>query len=199
MSPLLSKEELLNPSIVLRLYSVGAFPMADEVTGEIEWYYPKVRCIIPLDNFNIPRSLKKILKENLFEIRFDYNRMEVVKECGNRKITWINNDLIEMYEKIIHNGNLHSVECYIDDILVGGLFGISIRGAFFGESMFSKVSNASKVALVYLINRLRERNFKILDVQLMNPHLKMFGAIEISENDYVKLLRQAYRTDTSFI
>lgn len=192
------KEEWLEPDNMIRLYLRGAFPMADEITGEINWYLPEVRTIIPLDNFNIPRSLKKIFKENKFEFRFDYNFLSVVKACANRSQTWISGKLIEAYLRLNDLGYIHTVESWQNGKLVGGLYGVSYGGAFFGESMFSKVSQASKAALVKLIEHLNERKFVLLDVQYMTPHLKMFGAKEIPFEEYNRLLQICYKADCNF-
>lgn len=190
--------ESLLPHNMIYLYSIGAFPMADEDTGVIEWYYPHIRAIIPLNNYNIPRSLKQLMKKKIFEIRFDNNPMLVIRQCSQRDRTWISEELIEAYERIYKLGYIHSVETYFRGQLVGGLYGISIKGAFFGESMFSKIDNASKVALANLIYHLEKKNFKLLDVQILNPHLKMFGAKEISLEEYKKLLEEAYSINTNF-
>ncbi len=192
------KEEWLEPDNMIRLYLRGAFPMADEITGEINWYLPEVRTIIPLDNFNIPRSLKKIFKENKFEFRFDYNFLPVVKACADRSQTWISGKLIEAYLRLNDLGYIHTVESWQNGKLVGGLYGVSYGGAFFGESMFSKVSQASKAALVKLIEHLNERKFVLLDVQYMTPHLKMFGAKEIPFEEYNRLLQICYNANCNF-
>lgn len=186
----------LEPNTMLSLYAQGAFPMADE-DDVINWYLPDIRTIIPLDNFNFPRSLKKFYY-NYFHYKFDCAILDVIKNCANRKPTWISNQLIEAYKGLINKGNLHSVEVYQNNILVGGLYGVTYRGAFFGESMFSKVSQASKCGLIKLIEHLRERNFKLLDVQYQTEHLKMFGAKEISFNEYKKLLIESYKIETTF-
>lgn len=189
----------LEPENMIKFYSIGAFPMADEYTGVIEWYYPQVRAIIPLDNYNIPRSVKQLIKRKKFDVKFDVNPMEVIRNCARRERTWISAELIDAYERIYKLGYIHSVETYFMNKLVGGLYGVVIKGAFFGESMFSFHENASKVALAYLIMHLVERKFKLLDVQILNPHLEMFGAIEISLNEFNKLLEEAYKTNTTFI
>ena len=191
-------KDLLEPEIMLRLYSQGAFPMADE-TCEINWYSPEVRAVIPLDNYNVPRSLRKFMEQADFEYKFDKNRLEVIKNCAARKETWISSELIEAYKRLIDLNFLHSVEVYGKGKLVGGLYGIAIGGAFFGESMFSKVSQASKAALVKLIERLNERGFVLLDVQYLTEHLKMFGAREIEFAEFVRLLEKAYARNVSFV
>lgn len=188
----LDKIELLQPDKMINLYARGAFPMADEF-GEIDWYFPQIRTIIQLDNFNIPRSLKKFIENNEFVIKYSFNTMEVVKNCANRTETWISAELISAYQNLFNLGHLHSVEVYDEDELVGGLYGVTFRGAFFGESMFSKKPQTSKIALAKLLERLVEKNFVLLDVQYITPHLAMFGATEISLFDYEFLLNQAYK------
>jgi leucyl/phenylalanyl-tRNA---protein transferase len=190
--------DLLKPHNMLRLYAGGAFPMADELTGEINWYMPEIRTIIPLDSFNIPRSLKKEISASNFEIKFDSNFLSVVKGCADREKTWISSELIEAYLKLEKLGHVHTVEAWLNQKLVGGLYGITFKGAFFGESMFSRVTQASKIALVNLINHLREKEFVLLDVQYITEHLKMFGAKEITFSEYNNLLIEAYGKNCSF-
>lgn len=185
-------KDLLRPDLMIRLYAKGAFPMADNETGVINWYMPEVRCIIPLDNFNIPRSLKKIISSENFEFKFDNDFLSVVKACASRENTWISDQLITAYQRLQKRGYVHTVETWENNELVGGLYGVSFRGAFFGESMFSKVPQASKAALAKLIYHLKENGFVLLDVQYMTEHLKMFGAIEITFDEYSRLLEEAY-------
>lgn len=192
-----SRKELLKPENMIQLYARGAFPMADDY-GNIDWYMPETRTIIPLDNYNIPRSLRKFMQYSYFEYRYDHKIIEVIKSCAKRPKTWISDELIEAYIGLIKIGHLHSVEVYHNDKLVGGLYGVTYKGAFFGESMFSKVSQASKCALVKLIERLNEKNFVLLDVQYQTEHLKMFGAKEISFEEYADLLNESYKRDVSF-
>jgi leucyl/phenylalanyl-tRNA--protein transferase len=191
-------KELLKPDNMLRLYASGAFPMADEKTGSINWFMPEVRTIIPLDDYNIPRSTRKAVEKMNFEIRFDTDFDEVVRGCADRESTWISEELILAYKRLKKRGHIHTVETWKDDKLVGGLYGVTFRGAFFGESMFSKVSQASKAALIALIERLKEKDFVLLDVQYMTEHLKMFGAVEISFEEYTKLLYTAYTRGCEF-
>ena len=188
----LDPKELLKPDNMLRLYASGAFPMADAETGGINWYLPEIRTIIPLNRYNIPRSAKKAIDEKNFEIKFDSNFEGVVAGCADRESTWISDELIAAYRRLKKRGHIHSVESWKDGKLVGGLYGVTFRGAFFGESMFSKVSQASKAALLALLKHLKEKNFVLLDVQYMTEHLKMFGAVEISFEEYTKLLHKAY-------
>jgi len=191
-------DEFLKPDNMLRLYATGAFPMADEKTGMIEWYLPETRCIIPISNFNIPRSTKKEIETLNFEIRHDTEIISVIRGCADREHTWISERLIEAYKRLIKRGHLHSVETWKDGILVGGLYGVTFRGAFFGESMFSKTSQASKASLISLLNHLHENDFALLDVQYMTEHLRMFGAIEISLDEYKEILVEAYQRICTF-
>jgi leucyl/phenylalanyl-tRNA---protein transferase len=193
----LTIDDLLKPDMMMHLYTQGAFPMADD-ENEINWYMPEVRTIIPINEFNIPRSMKKVLAENKFEIRYDYNQLEVIKNCADRESTWISEKLISAYKNLIDLEFLHSVETYFDNELAGGLYGVSFRGAFFGESMFSKVPQASKTALVKLVERLKEKQFVLIDVQYQTEHLKMFGAREITFEEYSKYLKKAYKGEVFF-
>jgi leucyl/phenylalanyl-tRNA--protein transferase len=191
-------DEFLKPNNMLRLYASGAFPMANEETRAIEWYLPETRCIIPLNNFNVPRSTKKEIDKLGFEIRYNSDIISVIRGCANREHTWISERLIEAYNRLIKRGHVHSVETWKDEILVGGLYGVTFRGAFFGESMFSILSQASKAALIALLYRLKEKDFALLDVQYMTEHLKMFGAIEISLDEYKENLLEAYQRICEF-
>lgn len=186
-------DEFLKPDNMLRLYAIGAFPMADEKSGSIDWYLPETRCIIPLSNFNIPRSTRRQIEKLKFEIKIDFDPLSVIRECAGREHTWISEKLIDAYKRLIKRGHLHSVETWQNNKLVGGLYGIVFRGAFFGESMFSKVSQASKASLTHLLYHLSENDFVLLDVQYMTEHLKMFGAIEITFEDYRSMLFEAYQ------
>jgi leucyl/phenylalanyl-tRNA---protein transferase len=188
----LDPKDLLKPENMIRLYASGAFPMADAKTGSINWYLPDVRTIIPLDNFNIPRSAKKSIEDKNFEIRIDTDFERVLEGCADRESTWISEELKAAYRRLKKLGYIHTVETWKNGKLVGGLYGVTFRGAFFGESMFSKVSQASKAALVALLKHLKEKEFVLLDVQYMTEHLKMFGAVEISFEDYTKLLHKSY-------
>ncbi len=191
------KKDLLKPGNMISLYARGAFPMADE-TGEIDWYMPEIRTIIPLDNFNIPRSLKKFFTQAAFDYRFDTATLEVIKNCADRSPTWISDELIKAYKGLIKLGCLQSVEVFQNEKLVGGLYGVTYKGAFFGESMFSNVSQASKCALVKLIERLNEKGFILLDVQYQTEHLKMFGAQEMPFEEFTMMLLSSYKKDVQF-
>jgi len=192
-----AKTNWLKPENMILLYSRGAFPMADEY-GIIDWYMPDIRTIIPLDNFNLPRSLKKYLSTSDFEYRYDTSILKVVHACSDRTSTWISDELIEAYKGLKFLNHLHSVEVYRQNKLVGGLYGVSYKGAFFGESMFSRVPQASKAALVKLVEHMKERGFILLDVQYQTEHLKMFGAVEIPFEEYSRVLYKAYTLDCRF-
>lgn len=192
-----TEEELLKPEYMILMYSHGAFPMADE-NKKINWYLPEIRTVIPLDSFNFPRSLKKFYYESGFTYKIDSATIEVIRNCADRETTWISEELIKAYKGLQDLGHLHSVEVYQDEKLVGGLYGVSYKGAFFGESMFSKVSQASKCALIKLIEHLRSKNFVLLDVQYQTDHLKMFGAVEIDFDDFQNRLLKSNSVDTTF-
>jgi leucyl/phenylalanyl-tRNA--protein transferase len=189
----------LDPDVILRAYAHGLFPMADSRTGPISWYSPDPRAIIPLQDFHAPRSLRRIIRKGVFEIRVDTAFEQVVRGCAMRTETWISDPVIRAYTLLHHRGHAHSVEAWRAGGLVGGLYGVSIRGAFFGESMFSLESEASKVALASLVGRLRRNRFVLLDTQIMNEHVRQFGAIEIPRTDYLNLLASALSADVCFV
>jgi leucyl/phenylalanyl-tRNA--protein transferase len=159
---------------------------------------PDIRTIIPLDKFNLPRSFKKFLYTSDFQYRYDTSILKVINECSDRTTTWISDELIEAYKRLDLLGHLHSVEVFQHNKLVGGLYGVTYKGAFFGESMFSRVPQASKAALVKLVEHLKECGFILLDVQYQTEHLKMFGAVEIPFEEYSQLLLKSYSTDCIF-
>jgi leucyl/phenylalanyl-tRNA--protein transferase len=193
-----NNKEFLLPDNMLRMYAAGAFPMAEDKNGEVQWYFPDIRSIIPLENYNIPRSLKKFMQTSGFEFKKDTDFLSVVHKCADRETTWISDELIEAYLRLYKRKHIHTVEVWQDGEMVGGLYGIAFRGAFFGESMFSKVPQASKAALAYLLQHLTGKDFVLLDVQYMTPHLKMFGAVEISFEEYKDLLNSAYIRNCEF-
>ena len=167
--------------------------------GEIGWFSPDPRGIIPLDAFHVPHGLKRVLKKGIFQIKLDTSFEAVVRACADRPETWISDRIVQSYANLHRLGFAHSVEAWVEDKLVGGLYGVSVQGAFFGESMFHRVPDASKVALVELVNRLNNRGFRLLDTQFVNNHLKQFGAIEISRHEYKHLLKQALAVDVKFL
>lgn len=192
----------LTPTLLLNAYSQGIFPMAHE-DGSIDFYDPQPRAIIPLDEgFHVPRSLARRIRRGGFEVRYDSAFRAVMEACAepapNRESTWISPELIRVYCELHDLGFAHSVEIWLDDELAGGLYGVSIGGLFAGESMFSRVTDTSKIALVYLVERLRERGFQLLDTQFLTPHLRRFGAVEISRRAYKARLDQALRGWTRF-
>ena len=182
---------MIPPELILEAYRMGVFPMAlkDEKIG---WFSPDPRGIIPLDErFHISHGLRRTLKKNLFEIRFDSAFEEVIEGCAQRSETWISEHIANTYIHLHHREHAHSVETWKDGKLVGGLYGLAIGGVFFGESMFSRTTDASKVALVALVERLRQNGFQLLDTQWSTPHLATFGAIEIPRVIYLELLEDA--------
>ena len=191
-------KDLLKPLNMINAYAQGAFPMADD-NGNIDWYQPRERTVIYLDDYNIPRSLKKFMRETDFEYRFDTATIDVIKNCADRKETWISGELIDAYKGLWELDFLHSVETYQNNKLVGGLYGIAIGGVFFGESMFSKVSQASKSAFATLLKHLASKDFLIVDVQYQTDHLKMFGTKIIDFEEYNNLLDIAYTREVNFI
>ncbi len=189
----------IDTEFLLVAYCNGYFPMADPKTGEIGWFSPDPRAVFELDNFHIPRSLKLTIKKNLFELRIDTQFEEVVRSCGAREETWISEDIIQSYLQLHRAGVAHSVEAWRDGKLAGGLYGVSVGAAFFGESMFSRIRDASKVALAALVERLKQQGFELLDTQWMTPHLKMLGAKEISREEYLRRLKKALNKNSNFV
>lgn len=165
--------------------------MAASKRGPLSWFSPDPRTIIPLESFNVPRSLSRVIRERHFEIRVNGAFDAVIHGCADRGDTWISREIIEATTELHRRGFAHSVESWQAEELAGGLYGVAIGGAFFGESMFSRTPNASKAALVALVERLRTRGFRLLDVQYSNPHLAQFGTAEISRENYLDLLARA--------
>ncbi len=183
--------DIISPELLLGGYESGFFPMADSQAGEIKWYCPDPRGIIPLDGFKIPRSLRQTLRRSPFDVRVDTSFESVIRHCAEREETWISEKIIENYVLLHRMGHAHSVESWRNEELVGGLYGASLGAAFFGESMFSRARDASKICLVHLVQRLKEHEFELLDTQFITPHLARFGAIEIPRDEYLRLLRKA--------
>jgi leucyl/phenylalanyl-tRNA--protein transferase len=190
--------KLIDAEFLIGAYCNGYFPMADSNTGEIHWYSPDPRTIFDLDKFHIPRSLKIMLKKQPFTIRIDQRFEEVMRACAERHETWISETIIQSYLQLSRMGFAHSIETWSNGELVGGLYGVSIRGAFFGESMFSKVRDASKVALVHLVELLKKRKYLLLDTQYMTPHLERFGAQEIPREEYLRRLQVSLTEPCTF-
>ncbi len=191
----------LTPELLLNAYCQGIFPMADE-DDNILWYDPDPRAVLPINQFHVPRSLRKVFRQGRFEIHFNRSFSEVIKECAapgpGRETTWINEEIIQSYTALHALGFAHCVEAWCNNELVGGLYGVAINGFFAGESMFSRVQDASKVVLVTLVLHLRQQNFRLLDVQFLTEHLKRFGAVEIPRFEYHIKLNRAIRAPTKF-
>ncbi|MGC4014588.1 MAG: leucyl/phenylalanyl-tRNA--protein transferase [Luteolibacter sp.] len=178
------------PESLLGAYAQGVFPMAHE--GELLWFSPEMRGVIPLDGrFHIPHGLKRALRKHPFEIRWDTAFRQVMLGCAERAETWIDDRIVESYCQLHEMGFAHSVECWDEEGLQGGLYGVALGRAFFGESMFSRKTDASKIALVHLVERLRLHDFMLLDTQWITPHLATFGAYEVAREAYLELLQAA--------
>ena len=188
---------MIQPELLLQGYRLGVFPMAME-DDSIGWFSPNPRAIIPLENFHVPHALKRVARKKIFEIKIDNRFGEVIRACAKRKDTWINAEIIESYEHLHELGHAHSVEAWSNNKLAGGLYGVAAGGAFFGESMFHRVTDASKIALVALVEHLRAKKFALLDTQWTTPHLEQFGAIEIPREQYLKMLKRAVELPRRF-
>jgi len=189
----------LEPETLLYAYSHGIFPWT---THPITWWSPDPRAILDLETFHVSRRLKRIINQGIFKISINRSFGEVMQECAKpapgREKTWISPEFIEAYSKLYEMGFAHSVECWKDNILVGGIYGVAIGGFFAGESMFFRVSNASKVALAFLVERLKERGFILFDTQVANKHTLSLGVREIPREEYLKRLSQAIKLNCRF-
>ena len=188
---------MIPSDVLLQGYRLGVFPMAME-DGEIGWFSPDPRAILPLKEFHVPQTLKRVARKKVFEIRIDISFTQVMQECARRPETWINDEIIASYTRLHELGHAHSIEAWQNGQLAGGLYGVSIGGAFFGESMFHHIRDASKIALLALVEHLRAQKFVLLDTQWLTPHLQKFGAIEISRTQYLHLLNSAVNLTRSF-
>lgn len=191
------------PDLLLRAYASGVFPMAESADDpEIFWVRPETRGIIPLDAFHVPKSLAKTLRQQRFEIRFDSDFDGVIAGCAEagagRRSTWINRPIREAYTELFRHGHCHTVEAWREGRLVGGLYGVTLNRAFFGESMFSRERDASKICLVHLVERLKAHGFVLLDTQFTTEHLKRFGAIDVPRGRYEQLLEHALSGSARF-
>ena len=183
---------------LLGAYCAGIFPMADEA-GDIGWFSPDPRAVIELDTFKMPRSLRQRVRKGGYEIRINSCFETVMRHCACRaEGTWISADIVAAYCNLHRLGHAHSVEIYYGDRLAGGLYGVSLGGAYFGESMFTLVTDGSKLALAALVERMKQRGLTLLDVQFRTPHLARFGACEIPRADYLRRLQQALRAGVRF-
>src|SRR5436305_11271500 len=188
---------MIDSELLLQGYRLGVFPMAME-DDSIAWFSPDPRAIIPLEDFHVPHALHRVARKKIFEIKIDNRFDEVIRACAKRRDTWINDEIIESYERLSELGYAHSIEAWKNNKLAGGLYGVAIGGAFFGESMFHRVTDASKVALVALVEHLRAQKFALLDTQWITPHLQQFGGTEISRDYYLQLLRRAVELPREF-
>ena len=190
---------MLSPSLLVAAYEAGYFPMGMD-DGEIRWYSPDPRGVLPLDRFHAPRRLLRLVRSRRFEISFDRAFRDVMEACAADRDdgTWINGEILDSYCALHEHGLAHSVEVWDGGRLAGGLYGVSLNGAFFGESMFHRVSDASKVALWALVERLRDRTFALLDIQWLTPFLEQCGAVEIPRDQYLESLAEALTSGTHF-
>jgi leucyl/phenylalanyl-tRNA--protein transferase len=202
MTRLQSKQpavEIIPADLLLYAYCNAMFPMAESREGPLYWYSPDPRAIIPLDGLKVSRSLRQLVKKRVFDVRVNTVFESVIRECSEREETWISEQIVQSYLELHRLGYAHSVETWKNEKLVGGLYGVAVGAAFFGESMFHTERDASKVALVFLVDRLRERGFELLDTQFITPHLARLGAIEISKDEYVDRLKHALKKKRSFL
>src|ERR1051325_981251 len=195
----------ITPEQIIQAYRHGVFPMATGLDGEINWFVAEPRTIIPIDErFRVRRSLRQAMRRMVYDIRINTAFAEVIRACArhDEKETdgvWLSEEMIALYTELHRRGFAHSVEVWMDDRLSGGLYGIAIKGGFFGESMFTRVSYAAQIALVALVERLRARGFRLLDAQMRTPHIGHFGAIDLSHEEYLDLLYDAMQDDREFI
>ena len=189
----------LAPETLIRAYCNGIFPMAEgKDTDKIFWVSPEIRGVIPLNKFHISKSLRRSIVKRDYKIKINTDFLGVIKNCADRSESWINSDILKAYSDLFNLGFCHSIEVWDNDDLIGGIYGLAIKRAFFGESMFSKRPNASKIALAYLVSRLKYGGFLLFDVQFQSEHLKTLGAIEVLKANYQDLLKNALEGDANF-
>lgn len=192
-------EHSLTPDLLLDAYEIGFFPMAEgRDSAQLRWYAPRQRGVFPLDRFHISRSLRRRILHSPFQIRTDHDFAGTIMSCADRPETWINNRLFNVYLDLYHRGHAHSIEVWDGADLVGGVFGVTLGAAFFGESMFSRRTDASKIALAYLVHRLRAGGFILFDTQFITPHLASLGAVQIPAATYRVRLRNAVSRPADF-
>lgn len=189
----------VTPELVLRAYSVGVFPMAESADDPaLYWHEPLQRGVLPLDHFHVGARLARTIRQDRFEVRIDSDFEGVIAGCGERAATWINGRIVRLYKELFDLGYCHTVEAWRDGALAGGLYGVHLKGAFFGESMFSRDRDASKVALVHLAARLKAGGFRLLDTQFITEHLRQFGAVEVPRERFQELLADALAFEADF-
>ena len=186
----------ITPDVLLKAYRIGVFPMGERRDDpKLHWLDPRLRAVLPLDGFHLPNRLARTVRSERFTISADTSFVEVMRACAEPRPghpeSWINDPIIDLYSELHDRGHAHSIECRVDDQLVGGLYGVSVGAVFFGESMFSRERDASKVALVHLVARLIQGGFRLLDCQFMTEHLRSFGAIEVPRETFHVLLADA--------
>lgn len=198
---LTDQRPVLTPDLLLAAYRVGVFPMAD-LDGEIGWYAPDPRAVLPLDAFHVPKTLAKTVRRETFEVVCDRDFEGTIRACAapapGREETWISEEVVEAYVALHERGYAHSVECWREGRFAGGLYGVALRGVFFGESMVTRERDASKVALVHLVERLRAGGFRLLDTQMSTPHLVRFGVVEIPQAEFERRLAAALAVDADW-
>ena len=192
-----NKPVKLTTEILEACYRAGAFPMADSF-GRIEFYRSDPRSVLEFEDLHVPRSLRRVLRKGTFEVRVDEDFEGVIRACADREETWISAEIVDAYIRLHHAGKAHSVEAYAAGELAGGLYGVALGGAFMGESMFTRIRDASKVCFVNLVDRLQERGYELLDCQIQNPHLARFGAREMPEHEYLRRLQHALSLERTF-
>jgi len=193
-----SEDVRLPPELLLRAYAHGLFPMGDDRTGTVRWYSPDPRAHLPLDDVHVPHNLRRRVRQQEFAVTTDTVFDDVIRACADRDRTWITPRIIRAYTRLHDRGYAHSVECWQENTLAGGLYGVALGGAFFGESMFFRVSNASKVALVHLVRQMQAGGFTLLDTQYSTAHLERFGVVEIPRPDYLERLDRARALDPTW-
>jgi leucyl/phenylalanyl-tRNA--protein transferase len=193
---------VIAPALLLQAYAAGWFPMGlePERGGSVEWFSPDPRGVLPLDDrFHVPSRLQRVIRQGRFEIRVDTRFADVMRSCAVRDETWITPEIVDSYVELHRLGFAHSVEAWRQGRLAGGLYGVALRGAFFGESMFHEEADASKVALCALVERLRARGYTLLDIQWVTPHLAQFGATEVGRKRYLRMLDQSLKIECRFL
>ena len=188
----------LTPEVLETCYRAGAFPMGDRY-GRVGFYSSNPRSVLELDSLRVSKSLARVIRKGTYEVHLDRDFEAVIRACADREETWINDEIIEAFVRFHEAGKAHSVEAYKDGVLVGGLYGVTLGGAFMGESMFSRMRDASKVCLVHLVERLKDRGYVLLDCQIQNDHLARLGAVEIPESEYLTRLEHALRLQRTFV
>ena len=188
---------MIDPELLLQGYLLGVFPMAIE-DDSIQWFSPDPRAILPLEDFHVPHALRRLVRKKVFGTTIDNAFSKVIEACAKREDTWINLEIIESYTRLHELGCAHSVEAWKEGTLAGGLYGVAVSGAFFCESKFQHVKDAEKIAVVALVKHLRARKFALLDTQWLTPHLQQFGGVEISRNQYLRLLHRAVDLPSKF-